>query len=285
GGVGAAPKPSGPPGAVAEEAAVKRGPPLWRVSGDGGVLWLLGSAHLSSSEQAWRRPEIDAALEAAEQVFLEAALEPDVEVRRRMRVLGVGPPAFSLMARLSAVSRRRLQRAAEDKGLDLDYLNQLRPWLASLTLRAATHQPSAGEDVDSYIERQARSLGKPVLYLETWEAQIRVLAELPEESQIRLLERDLSAMQASPPEQGGLIKAWLAGDDARLEALVFEDADRFPVYFERLFARRNRAWARRFMAALQEDGVVLAVVGAGHLYGSEGLLNLLKRQGRQVERW
>ena len=269
----------------APRSAPRPGPPLWRVSSDSGVLWLLGSAHLSSSAQAWRRPEVDAALAAADRVLLEAALEPDAEVRRRMRALGVGPEAFSLTARLSAGVRARLRRVAAAKGVDLEYLDRLRPWLASLTLRSAAHAPPGGEDIDSYIERQALMLNKPLFYLETWEAQIRVLAELPEASQLRLLERDLAALEAAAPDEDGLIEAWLAGDDTRLEALVFEDADRFPLYFDRLFARRNRAWAERFEQTLQQGGVSLAVVGAGHLYGPEGLLALLTRDGRQIQRW
>ena len=269
---------------AAPPASARRGPPLWRVFSEQGELWLLGSAHLSSGDQAWRRPEIDAALSAARAVYLEAALEPDAEVRRRMRDLGVGPPAFSLTSLLPAASRDRLRRVAAARELDLEYLDRLRPWLASLTLRAAHPRAPSGEDVDSYIERQARMLNKPVLYLETWETQIRVLAELPEASQIRLLERDLAALEAQRPAQTGLIEAWFAGDDARLEALVFENADRFPVYFERLFARRNQAWAQQLAAALEQDGVVLAVVGAGHLYGPKGLLNLLGGSGWKVER-
>lgn len=46
---------------------------------------------------------------------------------------------------------------------------------------------------------------------------------------------------------------------------------------------RNRAWVRSLSRRLKSNSVFVAV-GAGHLYGDDGLIDLLRRQGFTVER-
>lgn len=51
---------------------------------------------------------------------------------------------------------------------------------------------------------------------------------------------------------------------------------------EALLDNRNKAWIEK-MPALMKDAPTLFVVGAGHLPGTNGVLNLLKQQGYTVE--
>ena len=55
-----------------------------------------------------------------------------------------------------------------------------------------------------------------------------------------------------------------------------------PGEMEALLDNRNKAWIEK-MPALMKDAPTLFVVGAGHLPGTNGVLNLLKQQGYTVE--
>ena len=52
--------------------------------------------------------------------------------------------------------------------------------------------------------------------------------------------------------------------------------------FEKLFTGRNKNWAEQ-LSTLMPQKSILVVVGAGHLPGDDGLLDLLKRKGYTVE--
>lgn len=58
--------------------------------------------------------------------------------------------------------------------------------------------------------------------------------------------------------------------------------DPLPGEMEALIDNRNKAWAEK-MPAIMSEAPTLFVVGAGHLPGDNGLLNLLQQQGYTLE--
>ncbi len=53
--------------------------------------------------------------------------------------------------------------------------------------------------------------------------------------------------------------------------------------FDALFYRRNAAMAAKIEEYLKEKGRFFVVVGAGHLVGEKGIVELLKGKGFSVE--
>ena len=51
---------------------------------------------------------------------------------------------------------------------------------------------------------------------------------------------------------------------------------------DRLINRRNGAWVE-FMIGVLPTASIIAVVGAGHLPGEKGVINLLRKAGYKVE--
>ena len=64
-----------------------------------------------------------------------------------------------------------------------------------------------------------------------------------------------------------------------LEALLGEGLDKFPDLYRTLTTDRNRKWLPRISGLLQEKQDYLVVVGAMHLIGRGGVVELLTRQG------
>jgi len=53
--------------------------------------------------------------------------------------------------------------------------------------------------------------------------------------------------------------------------------------FDALFTKRNATMAAKIEGYLKETGEFFVVVGAGHLVGEKGIVELLKRKGFPVE--
>jgi uncharacterized protein len=85
----------------------------------------------------------------------------------------------------------------------------------------------AGYQADSGVEQvlttQAKALGRRVTGLETMGQQIGFFAGLPEAQQVALLSATLESVSEAEVEVDRLVAAWLADDQAALEAAVVDE--------------------------------------------------------------
>ena len=79
-----------------------------------------------------------------------------------------------------------------------------------------------------------------------------------------------------------MITAWRNGDTKSLEQLLSESYAQYPELFRVLTTDRNRAWLPVITGLLHEDQDYLVIVGALHLVGKDGIIQLLQQQGFQV---
>ena len=74
-----------------------------------------------------------------------------------------------------------------------------------------------------------------------------------------------------------LMTAWKLGDAKTIEKLILEAADdpRIEPLYDKFFYRRNVDMAVKIASMLDSGGSLFVVVGAGHLVGDEGIIQLL----------
>ncbi len=80
--------------------------------------------------------------------------------------------------------------------------------------------------------------------------------------------------------------AWKSGDEDKMEAIIARSANEdsnIASMYEKLLYERNRRMVSKIEGYLRTDQVHFVVVGAGHLVGREGIINLLKNKGYSVE--
>jgi uncharacterized protein YbaP (TraB family) len=77
-----------------------------------------------------------------------------------------------------------------------------------------------------------------------------------------------------------LIKAWRAGDMDFIEREVLLKAKQDDATTYRLmFSDRNQRWLPQLQQMFQQPGHELVMVGAAHLPGNDGVLQLLQQAG------
>jgi uncharacterized protein YbaP (TraB family) len=83
-----------------------------------------------------------------------------------------------------------------------------------------------------------------------------------------------------------LVQAWTSGDDKGLESIVTksvtEDKRLSPIY-DKFIYERNRNMASKIEDYLKTKETYLVIVGAGHLVGNQGIIEILKGKGFFVE--
>jgi len=116
------------------------------------------------------------------------------------------------------------------------------------------------------------------------EFQVGLFADLTAEQSLAFLRYTLVDLETVVPELDKLLAHWRAGNVAAVEALMGEGFDDFPELLDKMVTDRNRAWMSPIEELLAGDSDAMVVVGALHLVGEDGIVNLLRKKGYTVER-
>ena len=258
--------------------------PVWVIHGAHSTLYLAGSVHLLPAQDAALPPGFERAYADSARLVMEldlATVDP-VAAASWMLEHGTLPPDSSLRTVLGEQRYARLSASAARLGLPTEALATQAPWVIALELTELDYQ-HLGMDPDQGVEEQlvhrAQADGKPTAGLETLDEELGGLQALPRDDQLHLLDQTLDELQEGPGELREVLAAWRRGDAPRLAALLSKEFQSFPALYQPLVTARNQRWLPliEHLATGQEN--CLVVVGALHLVGDGGLLELLRKHG------
>jgi hypothetical protein len=184
----------------------------------------------------------------------------------------------------------------EDRGVPSVVAAQFRPWLAFTTLTIPAclmHQgASLPAGLDDRVIAHATGSGVPVRALEGHEVLSAIFDTLTPEESLDILRATLMQAELSEDVFATLITAYFAGRHRLIwefgrswmpgPAAVLWPPERIDPLYDRLeealLTRRNLGWLETILSASAE-GPLLVAVGAAHLSGPDGLLDLLDRAG------
>lgn len=260
---------------------------LWEVSSSQATVFLLGSVHILKHDTYPVSPAAKKALLQSKVVVLEVDLDEidSFSSQQLLREKGflhgeiledtISPKALSLVI-----------EKTEELGLSFDQIRSFKPWLLMVTL-TTTKLRKLGFDpihgVDRYFFDQAKRRNKEILSLESIEYQLDRLDGMSTKTQELVLLQTLEELDVVGEKFDEILMAWSKGEVEALEALLFESFEDFPVVFQRLITDRNKNWMPKIQRFLDQTGTTLVVVGAAHLLGPEGVVQLLKNQGYKVK--
>lgn len=254
---------------------------LWKISGKGleRPSYLYGTMHVQDDRAFHFNDSVMVKLRECSAFAME--LLPDSLAKVLFRTIFQRDTSNKFR---NAIGEEKYNRFATDlqerTGLDLENLNTTQPWLlrSFLDTSDALFHKDKPTFLDGYLYRLARILRKEVFALETPEEQLASFETAPFEQQVREFLDDLSE---PPPDRAMLDKfvaAYSSGHLNELEQMVAKNRDSVELH---LFLRRNHKMIERLLPLMARHGVFVAV-GAAHLPGREGLIDLLQKQGYTV---
>jgi uncharacterized protein YbaP (TraB family) len=262
---------------------------IWKISSATTSVYLLGSVHVASPDIYPLDSIIEDAFASAKYLVVEVNVH-NINTDNVNKILaehGVYPQGETFQENVPPSLYNALDGQFQRFGIDMATLDTYRPWVISTTLDQLILQdlgylPENG--IDYYFLDKAATT-KMILQLETAEYQLELLYSLPDELVIESLQYDIDdpTTQADMEE---LFKAWEDGDAASMASITFrplaEEPDLAP-YYEKLIDERNFDMAEKIEGFLASNETYFVVVGAGHLVGGNGLVNLLSEKGYAVE--
>ena len=258
-------------------------PALWSATKGEQQLWLFGSIHLADARLGALPESLLQRLTQSEQLYLE--VDPDTISSDMLAPYLVLPANETWQDRLGDSLATQLEQHLD--ALGLTQLKRFPPWFAAMQLSQVNAQRlgfSSSQGVDMQLLRQAKQQQVPVIGLESPSLVFELLASLPQ----RQLEQDFVRHTLAEQDDMGqhleqLLTTWQSGDPQALLALLHdEQSPELSDFIEQeLLLARNQLWLQ--LLERQAPQQALLVVGALHLYGEHGLLQLLQQAGYQLE--
>ena len=263
---------------------------VYAVRSDEVTLYLTGSIHVLREDDYPLPAVLSEVYGKSDALIMEIDLDDldPLESAALIRSLAMAPNGSDLRSLMGEASFNRSMESALALGIDLERFGEVRPWFAALmvlewSLRKAGYSPENG--VEQHFLRQAIADKKPIEGLETMEQQLNIFASLSDAEQGLFLEKTLAELDQLTDEIDKLLVAWKTGDDGVLETLLLDSFDEFPELFDELVDQRNQAWDRQLTEILRHGAKdYMVIVGALHLLGERGVIELLRQRGFEVRR-
>lgn len=262
---------------------------LWKVMSEGNTVYVLGSIHMLRQEDYPLHENINDAFNKSDILAVEANIN-DIARLDLQTLIGKAfyPENETIADHVSQETYEMIKKESARTGLPLMLVDRQKPWFLALSLTSMEvlklgFDPSYG--IDMHFMTQA-SGKKKVVELESLEYQFDLLSNLSDDEQESFLIYTLKDLHVLKQDLQSMINAWKSGDPETLESIMKKstagDIDTSTVY-EKLIYERNRNMVGKIEGYLKEDKMYFVIIGAGHLAGEKGIINLLKEKGYTVE--
>jgi len=268
-------------------------PLLWTISGLK-TSYLYGTIHIADNRVLNLPASVREAISESGALYTEVPI--DKEARRIARQQMALQSGTTLDSVIPPDLRERLDLYVRSKGFTLRRFQRYKPW--ALAERLATLEPADTRDsktgLDHYLISLAEKQGLRLDALETMREQVAIFEGLTPEEHIAWLSSTLDHLEADQAQginsAERLVELYLSGDEQAiydyLVASLPGNGAPDEKFSSLLLEERNEEMAKRINDKVRTDparGHFFAV-GAGHLAGPKGLLNLLTKRGFVVQR-
>ena len=275
---------------VHDGGAQQRSNFLWSVRSKTTTVYVLGSVHFLKQESYPLNPTIETAFDRSSVLVVEANVnDPGKADLQNLLNRAAYSGNETLDKRLSPEVYRLTEKEAENLGLPIELLQRQKPWYLALTFEALElmrlgFDPKYG--IDLHFLSKAQASKKKIAELESLDEQINLLSGFSDSDQELLLLYTLKNLNILSREIDRIVKAWAAGDMKAVESILTEsirEEPRLAPMMRKLIDDRNVKMVSKIEEYLKTGQTYFVVVGAGHLVGSKGIVNLLKEKGYPVQ--
>ncbi len=274
--------------AQAEMQATDEKSLLWEISGNElqSPSYLYGTIHMIPSEDFFLTAKTMAAFDEVEKVVFEINMEDMSDMSKMMPLM---MKAFmkgdtTLQDLLSEADYGMVKGHFESIGLPMFMLERIKPMFLSVMASGEGMDLSDPGSVKSYemeFTQMAQQQEKTIDGLETAEYQMSMFDSIPYRVQADMLVEAIKTGDTGDDQFQELVKMYQDQDiDAMYKAMEGEKG--MADYEDLLLFNRNRNWIP-VMAKMMQEGTIFFAVGAGHLGGPQGVVNLLREQGYQLK--
>jgi uncharacterized protein len=260
---------------------------LWEVRSVTNVLYLYGTVHAGKKDWYPLPAPVEAAFADSQVLVVEADVSDAAKLEKSARAGSYAAPD-ALRNHVSGADYARFLKLLPRYSVPEHAVTQMKPFMAVSLLvfqewARMGYLPQLG--VDLYLIRKARGELKPVVEIEGIDVQIALIDSLTDAENRMIFEGTLTALESAltADQIEGMVRAWREGDAPRMleVAQKYNDKVAGAREFEEKFVwSRHEPMLKKIEGYLNETrSRHFVAVGALHLAGPRGLVELLRKRG------
>ncbi|PJI84624.1 hypothetical protein BC777_3685 [Yoonia maricola] len=276
---------------------------IWTATKDDATITAVGTMHIYDPRLDALRAELADTIAGADLVMLEATPEEEALLQQLIttdpsRLFIVEGPTLPEL--VDEDTWQLIAAAATERGIPSFMAAKMQPWYLSLTLAvpscAMSDMMQGMRGLDHMIIEDAQAAGVPMQAVEPYTTLFDLFDDDSFDEQIDMLRVSMLVPELQEQMFVAMLDRYFAEDVGRLwemsriamtdvpDLAPAEANAMFDEMEESLLITRNRNWIPVITEAATRHDDIIVAVGAGHLIGNDGVLQLLENEGWAIVR-
>jgi uncharacterized protein len=253
---------------------------LWEISGKGlsKPSYLFGTMHVLCADDASLSDSLKSVIAHCDEVYFEINLSDMSGMMSAMKYMRMND-SKKLSDLLDAKQYEKVKAyfAEHASILPFGMLERFKPLLISSLIEESNLDCKTTDGMEMMIMKELNH-NKPVNGLETVEFQASLFDSIPYEQQAKDLLNYIDSADEYKKMTLDLSEVYKKQDLDQIDLLSSKGDPGMSGYMDLLLYDRNRKWAKALTGLLPQKSLLIAV-GAAHLPGENGVINLLRKKG------
>ncbi len=257
---------------------------LWEISGNGlsQPSFLFGTFHLLCKEDINFSKQLLQAIKTSNEMYMELDMDDPSTLLSGMLFMNM-KDGKKLEDLYSPEEFQRVQKYfADTLHAPLMLFQKTKPYFLVALLYPGMMNCSSPAGVEEELLKIAKENKKEIQGLETMQFQASVFDSIPYEWQAKELLKNIDSFSVYKKEFDDMVDLYKDQNLDSMQAMLLKSEFGSDKYEDLLLKNRNRNWVAQLKKIMKKESVFVAV-GAGHLTGDDGLINLMRKEGYKVE--
>ncbi len=265
---------------ASQDVVVKNGQSmLWKVEGDNiETSYLFGTMHMINEEYYHFSDNLTKRIEASDAIIMEVGGMPNPLKTFQLMSLDTGTvhSYFSKEQLVELLAFMDQELGISPQEFDQTY-GAMKPFFLMQTISQNFFEPTA-KSYDLTIMGIAGENEIPLIGMETIEEQLGFFDQVPADKMAEMVLESVRDYEKEAKNTEKLMEFYSKEKVDKLMPLLNKQSPEIMEFADLFLFDRNRAWAPKIELEMKDKSCFVAV-GAGHLFGEDGLIDLLEKKG------
>lgn len=257
---------------------------LWRITGPGveKPSYLFGTFHLLCKKDIHLSDALKTAMSRSDTVYMEMDMDDPSVMLSGMLYMNM-KDGKTLEDLYTPEEYDRLKNYFQDSlKMPFTLFSKAKPFFLMALFYPRMMDCATPTGVETELVNLAKTYKKEIHGLETMKFQASIFDSIPYEWQAKELLKNVDSFAVNKAEFTKMLNLYKKQDLDSIGILALDENSDTKQFEDQLLGNRNRNWVHYLDGILKNQSVFVAV-GAGHLPGKIGLINLLRKAGYTVE--
>jgi uncharacterized protein len=252
---------------------------LWEISGKGlqKPSYVFGTFHIMCKEDIRFSENLKTAIKTAKEVYFEMDLDDPKTMLGGLAMMNMKNKTLSDL--YTKAELEKLTTFFKDSiKMSLSFFNKAKPMLLEALLYPRIMPCKTPSGIETELMVIAKKEKKEIKGFETMEFQSAVFDSIPYETQAKALLKDIDSTEKFKIFFNKMLDIYKNQETDKLGQMMADTTFSGGENDDALLKNRNINWVKQLKIILKSNNIFMAV-GAGHLFGKDGLIVMLRKEG------